>query len=87
MLRICLKSFVLGTAVAVLLLLILFIVPKPGLLMFPFLLVWPTEILMMGDMPVAMPDVILLGAISALGNGLVYVILGVLLHVGAKSFR
>jgi hypothetical protein len=78
---------VLGIAVAALLSLILFIVPKPGLFVFPFLLVWPTEILMVGDMPVAMPDVILLGAISAVANGLVYAILGALVHLGTKWFE
>jgi hypothetical protein len=86
-LKFCLKSFLVGTAVALLLYFGLLLVgPRAGLLALLCLVAWPTEILLMGDMAgITTPTVVLLVGISAVGNGLVYALLGMLFDLYTRN--
>lgn len=87
MLRFCLKSFMLGTGVALALSFTPLLFGPRAWHLFPFaLLIWPTGILLASEFlgllsPTALA--ILVG-VSAVGNGLVYTFIGMLLYVATK---
>ena len=65
-----------------LLYLLLLAVPRSGLLGVLFLLVWPTAALIAGDMAgITTRDIVFLVGISVIGNGLVYAVIGMVIHV------